>query len=147
MNIDDVNELWSKDCKIDDTQLDVESSNIPLLHSKYLNLMFKERTKLIKMQHKKTALNHLLYEYYSGDLNNKESLKLIKREPWQKKILKTELRYYVNADVDIIKINLMIDQQNEICEMLKSILSEINSRSFHISNMIKWKGLTQFASE
>ena len=47
MNIEELQNIWSKDSKIEDTQLDIESLKIPTLHSKYLKMLttFKQPLK------------------------------------------------------------------------------------------------------
>ena len=36
MKMEEIEEAWSNDCGMDDTELDMESIKIPLLHNKYL---------------------------------------------------------------------------------------------------------------
>ena len=40
MKIEDIMEMWNKDSKIDETELATESSNIPVIHNKYLKIFF-----------------------------------------------------------------------------------------------------------
>ena len=46
MKIEDIMEMWTKDSSIDETELATESSNIPVLHNKYLKIFMAERIKL-----------------------------------------------------------------------------------------------------
>ena len=51
MKLEDIQELWTSDCVLDDLQLDVESTRIPELHNKYFKIL------------KKTSeLLHLIYQ-------------------------------------------------------------------------------------
>ena len=144
MDLDKILDHWAKDAKIDDINLDNESGNIPVLHSKYLKFMAKERSKLNLLLQKRAELNRLLTDYYRGEANNPEDLKMLNREPWQKVTLKAEVADYIAADKATIKLNLMIAEQQEICKTLEEILRQINGRNFQIKNMIDWKRLTQF---
>ena len=38
MNVEEILEMWKKDSKIDEVDLDLTSSETPKLHSKYLEL-------------------------------------------------------------------------------------------------------------
>ena len=44
MDIDEIHDLWSVDCKIDDLELDQESLKIPQLHSKYMRIITEENS-------------------------------------------------------------------------------------------------------
>ena len=48
MSTDDISDVWSKDCKIDETNLAGEAKRIPELHSKYYNMYYKEALKVKK---------------------------------------------------------------------------------------------------
>ena len=53
--------------------------------------------------------------------------------------LKQDIPRYLESDSDLIKMLLKIDYQKEKVETVKSIISSINGRSYHISNAIKWQ--------
>jgi hypothetical protein len=50
MSTDDISNLWSVDCKIDETNLAGESKRIPELHNKYYTLYYKEALKVKKLK-------------------------------------------------------------------------------------------------
>jgi hypothetical protein len=41
LKIEDIAEAWRKDAPIDSVELDTESLNIPVLHAKYLSILYK----------------------------------------------------------------------------------------------------------
>ena len=136
MKIDDVVEMWQKDCKIDETELSLESLNVPSLHAKYLKIYSQQRLKLKALNLKKKELKVKLGDYYKGDLNNPEDLEDIGREPWPKKVLKQDLYDYVEGDVDMIALNTKIVYQEEFVDVLTEIVKNINGRGYVIKNSI-----------
>lgn len=142
MKIDDVVEMWKKDCKIDETELSLESLNVPSLHAKYLKIYSNEKLKLRSLNLKKKDLKVRLNDYYKGDLNNPEDLKEIGREPWPKKVLKQDLYDYVEGDVDMIALNTKIVYQEEFVDVLTEIIKSINGRGYVIKNSIDFLKFT-----
>ncbi len=128
--------MWQKDCKIDETELSLESLNVPALHAKYLKIYSTQRLKLRSLNLKKKELKVKLGDYYKGDLNNPEDLKEIGREPWPKKVLKQDLYDYVEGDVDMIALNTKIVYQEEFVDVLTEIVKNINGRGYVIKNSI-----------
>ena len=142
MKIDDVVEMWKKDCKIDETELSLESLNVPSLHAKYLKIYSNEKLKLRSLNLKKKDLKVRLSDYYKGDLNNPEDLKEIGREPWPKKVLNQDLYDYVEGDVDMIALNTKIVYQEEFVDVLTEIIKSINGRGYVIKNSIDFLKFT-----
>ena len=143
MNLDEVVDIWIADSKVDETELSRESLKTPLLHAKYLKMYSEEAVKLKSLYVKRKRIQNTLNAYYKGDLNNPEDLKEIDREPWSRKVLRQEVQEYVDADEDMVKINIRIGYQEEIVSALKEIIKAINTRGFAIKNAIdflKWSG-------
>lgn len=134
--------MWKKDCKIDETELSLESLNVPSLHAKYLKIYSNEKLKLRSLNLKKKDLKVRLSDYYKGDLNNPEDLKEIGREPWPKKVLKQDLYDYVEGDVDMIALNTKIVYQEEFVDVLTEIIKSINGRGYVIKNSIDFLKFT-----
>lgn len=142
MKIEDIMEEWKNDAKIDDINLDSSSIDIPNLHAKWLEIRTKAKSKLIKLQYTKKKLTKTLYEYYRGNLNNPDDLKEIGREPLLNKPLNSETTIYVDADDEMININLRIAAQEEIVEVLTEILKSINNRNWVIKAAVDYRKLT-----
>ena len=134
--------MWQKDCKIDETELSLESLNVPALHAKYLKIYSTQRLKLRSLNLKKKELKVKLGDYYKGDLNNPEDLKEIGREPWPKKVLKQDLYDYVEGDVDMIALNTKIVYQEEFVDVLTEIVKNINGRGYVIKNSVDFLKFT-----
>jgi hypothetical protein len=143
--IEDIISLWREDSKLDDTELDLESLKIPNLHAKYLKLLAENKVKLKALRVKQKQLYNTLYNYYKGDMNNKEDLAILKREPWPKTVLKQDMPMYIDADDDMVKLSAKIGMQEEVVGVCEEILKSINTRGFTIKNAIDWRRLTNFA--
>ena len=144
MKVDQITTMWLEDARIDDVDLDTESLKIPSLHAKYLKILYEEKLKLKSYIIKRKTFSRVLSEYYRGDLNNKEDLAEIDREPWSRTVLKQDIASYVDSDHDMIKLLTKISYQEEVVSLLEDILKNINNRGFQIKNTIDWRRLTQF---
>lgn len=143
--IEDIISLWREDSKLDDTELDIESLKIPNLHAKYLKLLAENKVKLKALRVRQKQLYNTLYNYYKGDMNNKEDLAVLNREPWPKTVLKQDMPMYIDADNDMVKLSAKIGLQEEVVGVCEEILKSINTRGFTIKNAIDWRRLTNFA--
>lgn len=144
MKIEEVFEMWQHDAKIDDVELDTEALNVPVLHGKYLKLFYEQKLKLKKYKIQYKTLNKTLSEYYRGELNNPEDLKVIGREPWEKHVLKADIQQYIEGDHQMIDLVTRMVYQEQVVSLLEDIMRSINNRGFQINAAINWRKLTQF---
>jgi hypothetical protein len=142
MTLDQIMESWRQDSKIDSTELGVESTKIPELHSKYMNIYFEERRRLKSFEFKSKDLMLKKYEYYNGKLSQEE-LDELKWEPFMKRLMKNEIDMYLESDKDVIEINMRIFNQKEKLDFIEEIIKNLNQRNFQIKNAIEWKKFTQ----
>ena len=138
MLLEEIEDAWSKDCKIDDTELDIEALKIPQLHNKYLKMFNRENLLLRKMNYDYKELEKAKFEYYAGKMDESE-LESRGWEQFDHRLLKQDVPRYIEGDADLIKRLLKIDYQKEKVDFLKSIISNINGRNFIITNAIKWR--------
>ena len=138
MKLKDILDLWARDSKIDSVELDKESLKVPSLHNKYLKIYTSENLLFKKMTHDFKEMERNKFEYYSGKMCE-EDLNDQGWEQFDHKLLKQDIPRYLESDADLIKMLLKIDYQKEKVETVKSIISSINGRSYHISNAIKWQ--------
>ena len=138
MKLDDYFDLWSQDSKIDRTELGEESIKIPQLHHKYYKHFSVERLTLTKLQEQLKSLKKDKFEYFSGVMAEED---MVDRgwEPNQLRILKSDLNMYIEADKEIIDHTLKIAYTKEKVSFLEDVLRALNTRSFQISNAIKWE--------
>lgn len=138
---DDINEMWSEDCKINETDLYNESRRIPELHSKYYNLFFKEVLKVKKLKSDLKELERAKFEYYTGAMDESE----LKERGWKPnplKILRQDIDKYIQSDKEIIELSLKISFREERANYLESIVRQISNRNFIIKSMIDWSKFT-----
>lgn len=138
MKLDDIHTLWADDCNIDRTELGEESLRIPKLHSKYLRMYSEERMLLRKLEEERKELVKLKHDYYRGILPE-EDLKANGWTPFQLSVLKSDVPLYLDADQDVIKLNLKISVQQEKVDTLEAIVRSISNRGYLIKNAIEYE--------
>lgn len=138
MKLEQIYEYWSEDSKIDRSELGNESLKLPQLHSKYYKVFSEERLRLKQYESEYKILYKQKFEYYMGTIDEYE-MKELGWEPQPLKILRTDIPVYMDADKDIINLNLKISMQKEKIDVLENIIRNINSRGFQIKNAIDWE--------
>ena len=128
MNLETLNDMWEKDAPLDDEKLDTDSLAIPKLHAKYLRLYnsFVTLRDQAELDVKRTYRDR--WEYYTGK----------SEKPFPVKLIKTDVAIYLEADQEYQKSVLKAKYLNQMVESIKTILSAINNRSFHIKNAVEF---------
>jgi hypothetical protein len=139
VDIDEILNEWSNDCIVDETNLSVASTNIPILHAKYITMYTNSRLRRTRLNEKKKEAKRILTEYYSGDLNNPYDLQMINREPFSKKLLNQQIQTYVDGDKEMIDMNLKVGYQEEVIKLLEDIVKSIHTRGFVIKNSLDYQ--------
>lgn len=134
MKLEEIEELWQQDSKVDRTDLDNESLKIPSLHSKYYKIFLREKVQLKSEEQDYKLYYKVKYEYYTGKLSQEE-LKENGWEPFQF-LLKNDLQVYIDSDKDIAERLLKLQVQREKVEFLESIIKTLNTRGFLIKNAV-----------
>lgn len=138
MNIEDIEASWAADVEIDLRNLDQETNKSVKLHSKYYKLYREASQQLEKTKSNRLRLLALKTEYYMGELD-KETLDKYKWKQYQKaKPLRTDIPNVLERDEDVIQANLKLADQRFLVEFLESIIKSINSRQFHVKNVIEF---------
>lgn len=138
MKLEEIHTTWAQDAKINPLDLSGESLNTPKLHGKYLKILSEERLRLKKLRSSKDELILAKTEYFMGKMA-REDMQARGWEPFTMRLLKQDVPTYMNADQDVIKLNLQIGLQEEKVEVLESIMKTIANRGFQIKNYIDWK--------
>ena len=100
-----------------------------------------------KLKIERKNLQKVLREYYLGNLNSPEDLADIDRQPWVHKVMKQDVREYIDTDDEMIELDKKIEYTEEKIEVVQEILKMINARGYQINNAIKWRELTKFAQD
>ena len=147
MKLEDIQELWTSDCVLDDVQLDLESKRIPELHNKYYKIFSDEKLRLVKFESRKKELSRLKWLYYTGKID-RDSLDNMGWDPFELDIKsrnKVDLDRFLESDKDMIDIQEKIAYQKEKIEYLESIIKTVVNRNFLIKNIIDWRKFTSGA--
>lgn len=138
LDLEEINKMWAKDCKIDETNISNEARRIPEMHNKYYMLFVKSSLKVKKLKADLTELEKAKMEYYNGSMDQIE----LQQRGWKPnplKILRQDVGRYIESDKDIIELSLHIDYYLSIANYLEDIIRQINNRNFLLSNIINWE--------
>ena len=136
-SIEKVLESWEKDSVVDITEPSRELVKIPLLHSKYLNVLTRSKLASKKAQFDYLQLKKKKWEYYTGKLSQDE-LKEFGWEPFPF-TLKSDINLYLESDADLIKLLQKKIIHDEIVSVVEAIMTELNSRTFQLRDVIGWE--------
>lgn len=144
LRLEDVLEMWKTDSEIDDLKLDEASRESARLHAKYLEMLSVSRLQLKR----KEAEYHILLKdkwmWYNGKMTKDE----IDARGWDYdplnglKVLKGDMDYFYNSDVDIQTAKMKIDYLKELVSTLEEIIGNIRFRPNNIKNIIEWRKFT-----
>jgi len=135
MNLEQIQEIWEKDSKIDPDNLHDESLKIPQLHSKYYTLyntitLLRERA---REQYSKVRLER--YNYYTG----KATAEVYAEEPFPYKVReKDAIQRHLEADDKMNKVDMKIKYYDIMLKFLEEIIRNISGRTYQIKNAIEW---------
>ena len=135
MNLEQIQEMWEKDSKIDPDNLHDESLKIPQLHSKYYTLyntitLLRERA---REQYAKVRLERC--NYYTG----KATAEVYAEEPFPYKVReKDAIQRHLEADDKMNKVDMKIKYYDIMLKFLEEIIRNISGRTYQIKNAIEW---------
>ena len=135
MNLEQIQEMWEKDSKIDPDNLHDESLKIPQLHSKYYTIyntitLLRERA---REQYSKVRLER--YNYYTG----KAPAEAYVEEPFPYKVReKDAIQRHLEADDKMNKVDMKIKYYDIMLKFLEDIIRNISGRTYQIKNAIEW---------
>ena len=135
MNLEQIQEMWEKDSKIDPDNLHDESLKIPQLHSKYYTLyntitLLRERA---REQYSKVRLER--YNYYTG----KATAEVYAEEPFPYKVReKDAIQRHLEADDKMNKIDMKIKYYDIMLKFLEEVIRAVSNRTYQIKNAIEW---------
>ena len=135
MDLETLQKQVDVDLKIDDTELDLESIRTPQLHNKYLKLFTKYSLQLKKVKDDYDGLYKFKWEYYTG----KSTMEVYQAEPFDLKVLKSDIHIYLNADAELQKLGQRQEYLKVVVVYIERVLREINNRNWNIRNTIEWK--------
>ena len=142
IKLNEIQEMWEEDCKLDELNLGQESTKIPELHSKYLNMLTTFKLQLRKNKSNLLSLRRLKWKYFRGELTQEELNKLGWDQYLGNAPLNNQMNEYLDSDPDIITLQDKVEYIETCLTQLDYIMRSINSRSFDIKNAIEWSKFT-----
>ena len=136
MNLEQIQEMWEKDARIDPDNLHDESLKIPQLHSKYYTIY---NTITLLREKARESYNRIRLErhnYYTGKAPAEEYVK----EPFPYKVReKDAIQRHMDADERMSTINMKIKYYDVILKFLEEIIRNVSNRTYQIKNAIEWQ--------
>jgi len=142
ISLNEIRKMVESDIKIDNTQLDKESLNIPQIHNKYLCILMDEKLILKKYEGDYNILKKNKWLYYTGKLSE-EQLSELNWEPFELAILRQDVDKFLDSDKELITLKNKIEYQNEKINYLENIVKGISNRIWNIRAAIDWIKFTQ----
>lgn len=138
MKLSEIQEEWTKDAKIVETDLAREALRIDELHSKYVKLYSNNRLALRKAQAEHARTRQTKRKYFLGQLSKEE----LKDLGWEQylfaKPIAKELEEILEADEDLSKLVDRVAYHETVNATLESIMKSLGSRTFNVKNAITY---------
>ena len=141
LDLESILKEWQEDCQIPQHQLDETQRKTPNLHAKYLQYLSLTKLNLKRAEHAQKVLLKDKWLYYNGKMSTEEiEIKGWEYDPFSGlKVMKGEMDYYYNSDIDIQNSEEKIAYYKTIVDSLQEIIETLRWRHQTISNIIKWK--------
>ena len=136
-NLEQILKYWDTDSNMDQTEPSKELLKIPVLHSKYLNILTKHKIASKKAHFDYLRMRKIKWEYFTGKMS-KEELNDYGWEPFQF-ALKSDINTYLEADGDLIKLLEKKVYHEEAISVIESIMSELKQRTWQLRDFISWE--------
>ena len=139
--LDELMTEWGKDSQIDRTEPGKALIDISKLHSKYLNILSRNKLLSKEAEFRFNKMKKIKWEYYTGKMGDDD----LKKYGWTPFpfVLKSDIATYMDADDDLNKhlaIKMMHEEVVDSCEL---IMKELHSRTFQLKSFIDWERFIQ----
>ena len=142
MNLDELFLEVDKDITIDDSELDRESLRTPYLFDKYLKFLVTVSIAYKNVEENYNKMRLQKYHYYTG----KADPEVYKNEPFDLKVMKTDVHMYLDADDDLSKMRKSLEYSKQRIEYVERTLKNIQDRNWNIKNAIEWRKFKEGAN-
>ena len=136
-NLEQILKYWETDSNMDQTEPSKELLKIPVLHSKYLNILTTHKLASKKAHFDYLRMRKIKWEYFTGKMS-KEELDEYGWEQFQF-ALKSDVNTYLEADGDLIKLLEKKVYHEEAISVIESIMSELKQRTWQLRDFISWE--------
>ena len=135
MDLQQIQEQFNKDSKIDETNISFEETRSPALLNKYLKLHNNYKLMLSKAESDMKILKREKWMFYTGK----------SERPFELKILKNDVSTFIDADEEMIKLSSKIDYLKQVVGYLEHIIINLHNRGFQLRNITTWIKYTEGA--
>ena len=142
ITLNELQDMWKVDCKVDELNLGQESTKIPELHAKYLNYLSTFKLQLRKSKSNLLSMRRVKWKYFRGELSQEELNNLGWDQYLGNQPLNNQMNEVLDSDPDIIKLTEKVEYVEACLYQCEMILKSIQSRSFDIKNAIEWTKFT-----
>lgn len=139
ISLPDLVAMWEQDTQINSLEPDKELLKISKLHSKYLSILADHSILSKHHDNEYKKWRRIMWEYYSGDLNNPTDLATYGLEPFQKRVLKGDLNLYLDSDPKLQEILIKKQMNEDIVSHCEKIIKELNTRSYSLKAYTDWQ--------
>lgn len=139
--LEQVLEAWETDCQLPRNNLDEASRQTPMIHAKYLSVLAQTKLRLKQAEMEQKTLLKDKWLWYNGKMSQEQ----IEAAGWSYdpldglKIMKGDMDYYYDSDVEIQQSILKIEYLKTMISTLTDIVDALKWRHQTIGNMIRWK--------
>ena len=141
ISLSDLQESWTKDCEIDDIELDRSSLNVPILHAKYSKILADKKLSQIRYENQFKEVYRDKWLWYTGKLSKEE----IDKRKWEYDpfngltVLKSDFDKFFEADNDMQRLKEKIEYLKVTVNYLQDVVSQLTWRHQTIKNIIEWR--------
>jgi len=126
MNLEAIQKQVERDVRIDESHLDSSAANVPILHSKYLQMFSQCQLECLRLQSEYETKYREKYLYYRNDFEV-----VLKN--------KAEIDVLMSGDEEMKRLRLRFEYEKTCADYLERVLKQITGLSFLIRDMIEWK--------
>ena len=138
MKLEEIMALWEKDSVLDKTEISSAAINITRLHEKYLKIFTIEKMLHTKVSKEFKVLWRDKYEFYTQGPSQETQAKGWVM-PAKGRIVKQEVDIYMDADTDIIDMQLRLDLLKAKMEYLESVMKILHNMNYHLRVSVDWE--------
>ena len=133
MKIEEIKEMLEWDKSIDYTQLDTASLKIPEQAVKYQQLSHDEAVTLRYLEREYNIMKLSRWMYYMGKASDEE----YEKEPFDHKVLKSDLNIFLESDLILNEIQDRMVAQAEKLKLVVDAGKVMQNKSFNIKNALE----------
>lgn len=143
MKLTELHDEWAIDAEIDKSNLDEVARNVPKLHARWMRHYSEERSLYRKLKAQQQVLRRDKFEWFRNSITEERRTELGWAEPQAKRIDRSDVDMYLNADAEMQTLVQQIDLQETKLKFIEDVIKQINNRNFLLKTMVEYLRFTQ----